>query len=240
MPPTAILAGAGRSPERRPTLYQRDYLMRQIEQVGRMLAAIMGLAKGGRGDEALGMFDEAYKPLVGIGSRVVAVLDEGQLVDLLTSGSNPDMRRVAMALELLKAEADLYAGAGQAGEAAVRYRRAIALAGCLAARSERLLDRALAADLLERAEELELSAGQRLAVARVLEALGRYADAEDALFELIDEAPDDPGPVEEAIAFCQRLRPLEPKQLEAGGLPLEEVNATLAELLRRPASGAEV
>jgi Family of unknown function (DUF6483) len=67
----------------------------------------------------------------------------------------------------------------------------------------------------------------------VLEALGRYADAEDALFELIDEQPDDPGPVEEAIAFCQRLRPLEPEQLAAGGLTLEEVNDTLAELLRR-------
>jgi tetratricopeptide (TPR) repeat protein len=214
--------------------------MRQIEQVGQMLARILGLAKGGRGDEALGMFDEAYKPLLGVGSRVVAVLDDGQLVDMLTSGSNPDMRRVAMALELLKTEADLYATTGQAGEAAVRYRRAVALAGCLAARSERLLDRELAADLLERAEELELSATQRLASARMLEALGRYADAEDVLFELIDEAPDDPGPVEEAIAFCQRLRPLEPEQLAAGGLPIEEVNATLAELLRRPASGAEV
>jgi tetratricopeptide (TPR) repeat protein len=214
--------------------------MRQIEQVGQMLARILGLAKGGREDEALGMFDEAYKPLLGVGSRVVAVLDEGQLVDMLTSGANPDTRRVAMALELLKAEADLYAGAGQAGEAAVRYRRAVALAGYLAARSERLLDRDLAADLLERAGELELPAAQRLAIARVLEALGRYADAEDALFELIDEAPGDPAPVEEAIAFCQRLRPLEPEQLAAGGLPLEEVNATLAELLRRPASGAEV
>jgi tetratricopeptide (TPR) repeat protein len=165
------------------------------------------------------------------------VLDDGQLIDLLTSGSNPDMRRVAMALELLKAEADLYAGTGQAGEAAVRYRRAVALAGCLAARSERLLDHDLAAGLLERAGELELSEAQRLAVARVLEALGRYADAEDALFELIDELPGDPEPVEEAIAFCQRLRPLEPEQLAAGGLSLEEVNATLAELLHLPATG---
>ncbi|HEV3463808.1 MAG TPA: DUF6483 family protein [Actinomycetota bacterium] len=214
-------------------MYQRDYLMRQIEQVGRMLAAIIGLAKGGRGDEALGMFDEAYKPLLGVGTGVVAVLDEAQLVDMLTSGSNPDMRRVAMALELLKTEADLYAGTGQAGEAAVRYRRAIALAGTLAARSERLLDRELAADLLERAGQLELSVSQRLAVARVLEALGRYADAEDALFEVIDERPDDPEPVDQAIAFCQRLRPLEPEQLAAGGLTLQEVNDTLAELLRR-------
>lgn len=203
-----------------------------------MLAAIMGLAKAGRGDEALGMFDEAYKPLIGVGSRVVAVLDDGQLVDLLTSGSNPDLRRVALALELLKAEADLYQGAGQPGEAALRYRRALALAGCLAARSERLLDRRLAGELLDRAGELELSAAQRLATARVLEALGRYADAEDALFELIDERPLDPGPVEEAIAFCQRLRPLEPERLVAGGLSPAEVSDTLAELLRRePAVG---
>jgi tetratricopeptide (TPR) repeat protein len=207
--------------------------MRQIEQVGRMLAAIIGLAKGGRGDEALGMFDEAYKPLLGVGTGVVAVLDDAQLVDMLTSGSNPDMRRVAMAMELLKTEADLYAGAGQAGEAAVRYRRAVALAGALAARSDQLLDRELAADLVERAGELELSVSQRLAAARVLEALGRYADAEDALFEVIDERPDDPEPVDRAIAFCQRLRPLDPEELVAGGLSLREVNDTLAELLRR-------
>jgi tetratricopeptide (TPR) repeat protein len=207
--------------------------MRQIEQVGRMLAAIIGLAKGGRGDEALGMFDEAYKPLLGVGTGVVAALDDAQLVDMLTSGSNPDMRRVALALELLKTEADLYAGAGQAGEAAVRYRRAVALAGTLAARSERLLDQELATDLLKRAGDLELSVPQRLAAARVLEALGRYADAEDALFEVIDERPEDPEPVDEAIAFCQRLRPLEPEQLAAGGLSLQEVNDTLAELLRR-------
>jgi hypothetical protein len=213
--------------------------MRQIEQIGQMLAHILGLAKGGRRDEALGMFDEAYKPLIGVGSRVVAVLDDGQLVDLLTSGSNPDMRRVAMALQLLKAEGDLYAEAGQAAEAAVRHRRALALAGCLAARSERLLDRDLAADLLERAAELRLSTARRLAVARLLEALGRYADAEDALFELIDEDPEDPEPVEEAIAFCQRLRPLEPEQLAAGGLTLAEVNDTLAELLRREPAVAE-
>src|SRR5918994_4520648 len=122
---------------RRPTLYQRDYLMRQIEQVGRMLAAIIGLAKGGRGDEALGMFDEAYKPLVGVGSRVVAVLGDAQLVDMLTSGSNPDMRRVALALDLLKAEADLYAEAGQEGETAIRYRRAGAPAGTPAPPPER-------------------------------------------------------------------------------------------------------
>jgi tetratricopeptide (TPR) repeat protein len=70
-------------------------------------------------------------------------------------------------------------------------------------------------------------------LAWVLEALGRYADAEDALFEAIDADPDDPGPVDTAIAFCQRLLALDPLVLEAGGLPLDEVKASLAELLRR-------
>jgi tetratricopeptide (TPR) repeat protein len=215
--------------------------MRQIEQVGQMLAHILGLAAGGRREEALGLFDEAYKPLVGVGSRVISVLDDTQLLDLLTSGSTPDLRRVATVLELLEAEAGLHADAGRTAAAAARYRRAVALAGYLAARSETLLDPDLAAGLVARVEELglELSASQRLRLARVLEALGRYADAEDTLFEVIDDLPGDPEPVEEAIAFCQRLRPLDPERLAAGGLSLDEVHATLGELLRRQPTVAE-
>ena len=168
----------------------------------------------------------------------VAVLDKA--VAILSAVSEAPATLTELVARTGIPRATAHRLAGRPGEAAIRYRRAVALAGTLAARSERLLDRELAADLLERAGNLTLSDGQRLAVARVLEALGRYADAEDALFELIDEDPDDPEPVEEAIAFCQRLRPLEPERLAAGGLPLAEVTATLAELLRRPASGAEV
>ncbi len=217
--------------------------MRQIEIAGQMLARILGLAKGGRRDEALGLFDQAYQPLLGVSARVVSTLSEEQLLSLLTSGSMPDLRRVATVLELLKVEADLHAGAGNRAAAEPRYRRALALAGFLAARSEALPDAALAADLVERVATLELSVAQRMQLARVLEALGRYADAEDALFEAIDADPEDPGPggsggprtppVDTAIAFCQRLLALDPEALAAGGLPLDEVKASLAELLRR-------
>jgi tetratricopeptide (TPR) repeat protein len=207
--------------------------MRQIEIAGQMLARILGLAKGGRRDEALGLFDQAYQPLLGVSARVVSTLSEEQLLSLLTSGSMPDLRRVATVLELLKVEADLHAEAGNRAAAVARYRRALALAGFLAARAEALPDAALAADLVERTWALELPVAQRLQLARVLEALGRYADAEDALFEAIDADPDDPDPVEDAIGFCQRLLALDPSVLDAGGLPLEEVKATLAELLRR-------
>jgi tetratricopeptide (TPR) repeat protein len=207
--------------------------MRQIEIAGQMLARILGLAKRGRGDEALGLFDQAYQPLLGVSARVVSTLSEEQLLSLLTSGSMPDLRRVATVLELLKVEADLLDEAGNRAAAVARYRRALALAGFLAARSAALPDTALAADLVERVGALELTVAQRTQLARVLEALGRYADAEDALFEAIDADPDDPGPVDAAIAFCQRLLALEPAALAAGGLPLDEVKASLAELLQR-------
>jgi tetratricopeptide (TPR) repeat protein len=227
----------------RSELYQRDYLMRQIEIAGQMLARILRVAKGGRRDEALGLFDQAYQPLLGVSARVVSTLSEEQLLSLLTSGSMPDLRRVAMVLELLKAEADLHTEAGHHAAAVHRYRRALALAGFLAARSQALPDATLAADLVERAATLELSVAQRIDLARVLEALGRYADAEDALFEAIDADPDDPGPVDSAIAFCQRLLALDAARPAAGGLPLDEVKASLAELLRRqpavPEDGGE-
>ena len=54
---------------------------------------------------------------------------------------------------------------------------------------------------------------------------------------LTPPGPGPAGPRDEAIAFCQRLRPLEPGELEAGGLTRDEVNATLAELLARPVDG---
>ena len=127
-------------------MYSRDYLMRQIEIAGQMLARILGLAKRGRRDEALGLFDQAYQPLLGVSARVVSTLSEEQLLSLLTSGSMPDLRRVSTVLELLKVEADLLDEAGNRAAAVARYRRALALAGFLAARSEALPDAALAAD----------------------------------------------------------------------------------------------
>jgi hypothetical protein len=214
-------------------MYQRDYLMRQIEQAARVLAAIMKMALGGKPDEALRMFDQAYQPLLGVSQRVVSTLTDEQLISLLTSGSTPDVRRVASVLEVVKGEADVHALAGNQQAAATRYRRALALAGYLAGRSDDLLDGKLAAEVVERTDGMALSTGQRLARTRVLESLGRYADAEDGLFELIDDLPAETGPVDAGIALYQRLLALQDADLEAGGLPREEVKASMAELLRR-------
>lgn len=214
-------------------MYQQDYLMRQLEQAAQALGRILRRALGGDAVGALAMFDEAYKPLLGIGARVVSTLDETQLLTLLTAGSSPDLRRVARVLEVLSTEGDLYDQAGRPKEAATRYRRALLLGGFLATHSDEALDRDLAAALVAHAAALDLDAAARLELAHVLAYLGRYADAEDALFQAIDDDPGNVALVDAGIAVYQRLLALPPERLEAGGLPPAEVRESLSELLRR-------
>jgi tetratricopeptide (TPR) repeat protein len=213
--------------------------MRQIELAAQALARILMTAKGGNRAEALALFDEAYKPLVGVSGRVVASLDEEQLLTLLTSGSAPDPRRVSVAIELLATEADLLAGEGEEKPAAAHYRRALGLTAYLASHLGRLPDGDLAGRLADRAGTLALTPTQRLHLARLHEALGRYGDAEDALFEVLDDDPDDAAAVDHGIAFYQRLLAKDDAELEAGNLPRDEVRSALADLLRRQVQPAE-
>jgi hypothetical protein len=206
--------------------------MRQIELAAQALARILVAAKGGKRDQALALFDEAYKPLVGVSGRVVATLDEEQLLTLLTSGSAPDPRRVTVAVELLVTEADLRAEAGEEKQAAANYRRALGLTAYLAGHLGRLPEGDLARKLADRAGTLGLTPSQRLHLARLHEALGQYGDAEDVLFEVLDDDPDDTA-IDHGIAFYQRLLAKEDDELNAGNLPRDEVRGALAELLRR-------
>jgi tetratricopeptide (TPR) repeat protein len=151
----------------------------------------------------------------------------------MTSGSAPDPRRIGVAVELLIAEADLQAEAGQQKQAAANYRRALGLTAYLASHLGRLPDRDLARKLAGRAGTLALTPGQRLHLARLHEALGQYGDAEDIVFEILDDDPDSTAAVDHGIAFYQRLLALTDEELEAGNLPRDEVRAAFAELLRK-------
>ncbi|HEX6676452.1 MAG TPA: DUF6483 family protein [Actinomycetes bacterium] len=220
-------------------MYQRDYLMRQIELAAQALARVLALAKGGKRDEAIGLFDEAYKPIAGVSGKVVATLDEEQLLTLLTSGSAPDPRRLTVAIELLVTEADLRAEAGEEQQAAAHYRRALGLTAYLAGHLGRLPDGDLPRKLADRAGMLALTPAQRLHLARLHEALGQYGDAEDVLFEVLDDDPEATAAIDHGIAFYQRLLAKDDAELEAGNLPRDEVRSALAELLRRQVQPAD-
>jgi hypothetical protein len=223
-------------------MLQRDWLMRQIEQAGRILGAIIAKVRSGQTTDVLGLFDQAYRPLLGVGSAALPYLSDEQLLDMLRPGGSPDDRRWPVLARLLAVEADIHERRGSGGEALPRWRRAMLLLNRLG--GERQPDPGLAAEVAGRLRAYRLQPATRVEVARLYEGAGRYADAEDTFFEGLDEADAAPAGaggaggeellVDEAIAFYRRLLGLDDGALEAGGLPRDEAQAALAELLARP------
>jgi hypothetical protein len=222
-------------------MLQRDWLMRQVEQAGRILGAIIAKVKSGQTADVLGLFDQAYRPLLGVGSAAMPFLSDEQLLDMLRPGGSLDDRRWPVLAQLLAVEADIHERQGSRAEALARWRRAMLLLNELGGTPQR--EPVLAADVAGRLRDYRLRARTRIDVARLYEGAGRYADAEDTLFEGLDDAEaaadgeragDQELLVDESIAFYRRLAALDDRALEAGGLPREEAMAALAELLARP------
>jgi len=89
---------------------------------------------------------------------------------------------------------------------------------------------AAVAPLLDKLDEYELPFEINDLLWRFHEQTGDFAKAEDALFDLLDDAPD---LVPEGIDFYERLATLTDAELLEGDLPRDEVAAGLAELQAR-------
>jgi tetratricopeptide (TPR) repeat protein len=225
-------------------MFRQDWLMQQIEMAARVLAAIVGKARAGQPLEALGMFDQAYQPLLGVSARLLPVLPDQQLLERLAPGGVPDADRWPFLVRLLITEADLYVTLGDPEQAHARYRRAARIADELG--GDRSPDPELDADVATRLRGTDPDAELRVVAARLLERAGRFADAEDTLFDAIDELDaadgerglgdqtrDGEALVDAAIAMYLRLLAKGDRELAAGNLPRDEVNQSLAELLTR-------
>ena len=85
--------------------------------------------------------------------------------------------------------------------------------------------------LTEKLEPYEVPFETRWRLFRYHERVNRFADAEDELFNLLDLSPDNDQLIDEGIAFYQRLLQLKDHELLLGGLPRDEAQAGLEELL---------
>lgn len=99
-----------------------DYIMRQVQKVGELLAMISAGARGQVDpgiDEAL---QEAYRALLGLDAGLAESLSPSSLLRML---HEPDTRRALV--ELVAAHGDLCLQRGDVDGAARRWRRALAL-----------------------------------------------------------------------------------------------------------------
>ena len=108
-------------------MYQTDWLLRQIEQMGDVLRRLIAALREHRPDDAIALSREAVEELLDTGADVIDALSGEGLVTLLSAGGGLDTFRTHMLAELLVARAEALTMQGRDAEAAAERVRARAL-----------------------------------------------------------------------------------------------------------------
>lgn len=212
---------------------QKDYILRLIEEFVQILAQVTGLRRTGRLEAALDLLDRSAARFAGLSLRQLDTLPWDSLRVLLTVGGSLDVQRSVFLAELRRLEGDIReertgAGAGLSSSVlALRLYMEVVASRGLQALEER---REQALELADRLRSQPLDPDVRLALWRFELAAGRFGRAEDALFTVLDERPGDPAVIDEGLAAYDALLDRDDEELEAGGLPRDEVLDGLARL----------
>jgi hypothetical protein len=216
-------------------LFERDHIVRQIQQATAALARVLLRKRNGEYDEALAEIRESGQVFTGLDLHDPQHLTFDELMAPLQAGGEPDAERAGIVAELLRQQGELYALKGLPERAARSNHLALALFLDVYQRGSRHRS----PDTLGRIDALlgeidwrDATPGAQRRLFRYLADTGRFGQAEDVLFVLADEEPNQ-ALYEEGVAFFRRLWEKPRPALEAGGLPFHEVGEGLRAFNRK-------
>ncbi len=219
-------------------MFQRDWLIRQLEMLSALLAQILLLRRSGDDKAAQALIDEACRELFGLEPRLLALMPEEFLIDKVRSGNRIDGHRALALAALLRARADPCQQSSpsvledSSQQALLQRSLAVFLAcaedGTLPPDHEQLYDIHQA---LNEVDHEALGPQLQYRLFHYFEDTGQYAEAENVLFELIESSAAPQALIAEGVAFYEWLLEQNDADLEAGNLPRDEVNESLARLL---------
>lgn len=209
---------------------QRDYIMRIIEQLGQVIATVVGLRRSGYEDQALAAIVREAGQLLGVDLEALRSLNPADglralhAARLTVAGASDCEWWIAITV-LLEEATELHRLRGEEDDA----RHTEQLAGLALDQipvddeSTATLNTLIAAS--DGAEPLPTSL--RTVIWLYHERAGAYAQAEDWLFDLLESGPPGDDLVRRGAAFYQRLDDLTDDELIRGGLPRAEVQEGL-------------
>jgi len=218
-------------------VFQRDYILRLVEQLSQTLGAVLTLKKARRFDEAELAISEAAKNLVGLDVKTLLALPVEQIVSLFSPSGSLDAGKCIVVAEILYEYGEIKSLRGEEDLAYHARIRALSLLLEVSGREslERIPD---AQRYLRQIESLTAALSDYPPVPAVQQRLvfhherqGDFADAEDVLFELVDAGHEDI--IAAGIELYQRLLAKSDDELEQGQLPREEVEDGLSQLRSR-------
>lgn len=222
------------------SMVQKDYLMRLIEQLGSVTAAMLRLKRSGEHYEVIQVAHEAVKVLLGLDLDEIESMRTEDLIGLVRLARSGYSSQLAVGTELvviatlLQEVADAYAISSdpQRGDAC-RLKALDLYITVVTEEDDDLPQSAIGVEsLLDHFTNYKLPATTVERLWRYHEQMHQFARAEDRLFELLDDCEDDQDLIERGVAFYTRLSVRSNTELQNGGLPRDEVLAGLDELQR--------
>ncbi len=216
-------------------MIQRDYILRMIEELRRMLVGIGALKEERRWREVEGTLEEQFHRLLGISAAESARLSETELSARLIQGEATQIVRekALLLIRLFKESGDAATAQDQPDQAQAYYLKGLHLLLAILGEHEPF-ERPDYVPPVEKfttaLANAQLPARTHAMLMHHYERAGAFGKAEDELHALFQAAPNIPEVYDLGISFYERLLGRSDEQLAAGNLPRDEIKAARDEL----------
>jgi len=108
-------------------MYQKDYILRMIEMIGDLIAAILGLIKKGDPEQAQKLLERSYYELLRREASFFLLIPKEHLTNTLLNEHNYTNGHLAVLAELFYAEALVCEAQGRKKDGLVSYEKSLVL-----------------------------------------------------------------------------------------------------------------
>lgn len=223
-------------------MYKKDYFMRLMEQLTAVIAHVSRLGNEDEYQEALDTTDGSIRQLTGLGTDAWLSMEIDDILANLSMRDELDGTETAVFMAgIFFQEGQIRALQGDEDGADFRILKALQLQlAVLNTHPNMPMPDIIptVSDMWARLEaaDVALPSQTQQALLDYYEQVGAYDTAEEILFEWVESEPGNSEVIEAGIAFYERISLKSNEELEEGGLPRDEVESGLEELLQ--ASGS--
>lgn len=214
-------------------MFRNDYILRMVEEMTQMISKVFDLKQERKHTEALWEIDELLSKEFPVNSRLLNSLTTEDITDMFRFGTTVESDKLQSVAYLLNEEGKIYMELGQIDEGLTRFKKSLHLylvAEFHGANKELIYLPDQINNLLNQIKDYRLPLKTERLLFHYHDKNGYYAEAEDALFRLLEQKGIDPA---EGISFYERLQGESDERLEQGRLPRVEVIEGLLEMQQR-------
>lgn len=203
-------------------MFQKDYIMRMIEQLTIALAALLGSRSKTKIEECHQMVNEALYNLTGMSEETLLKLSHNDLISIISGGKEIKTEKCFALAEMLKLKADV--SKDDSARSFDLYLKSFSIfVEVTLGQSLNVQNRYQKInEIIDVIKQYKIPRESNQLLFRYYEFTGQYDKAEDVLFKMITINNKD-DMVDEGFAFYERLKGKKLMELEDGNLPLDEV-----------------